>query len=453
MTANSSIVGAANSYTVVYSRGAEELTVAHLRTSKDAERVSDILTIKGALDANQDLTTLQLHSLQLEPSFRLEAAASAALRHISCSELAQQLQTCFLTGATPLHTAASSGSVAVVHALLVVMAAAAASAVMARDREGNTPLHAAAEHGHADSAQLLVAAAPGAAVVRNGTACRTPLFAAAASGHASVVAVLLGAAPGTAFLEELEFETGWYCTPLHAAAAEGHAAVVELLLAAAPQTAVQAAKDGTNPLHAAATGGHVEAAWQLVAAAPTTAKLAAVGASNTGDTPLHEAAARGDSAVIQLLLDAAPEAAAATNASRLTPLGTALRNRQATARGMAVHCLLPATPTAVVLSELASAGAAGLCFYPDAIAARLPLSAAEWAMLPASCPGLGRALPAVLAHSPAQARQLVHHLPAADLHRLQTFALCLQHEQARWGVWLPTDVVWHQLLARFEAAA
>jgi hypothetical protein len=43
--------------------------------------------------------------------------------------------------------------------------------------------------------------------------------------------------------------------------------------------------------------------------------------------------------------------------------------------------------------------------------------------VPIPCPGIGRALPAVLFHSAEQARQLVQHLLPADAQRLRTAAL------------------------------
>lgn len=59
------------------------------------------------------------------------------------------------------------------------------------------------------------------------------------------------------------------------------------------------------------------------------------------------------------------------------------------------------------------------------VAARLPLTEAEWALVPLPCPGLGSALPAVLQRSEAEAALLVARLPASDKERVHTFALCL----------------------------
>ena len=70
--------------------------------------------------------------------------------------------------------------------------------------------------------------------------------------------------------------------------------------------------------------------------------------------------------------------------------------------------------------------------------------------MPTHSPGLGRALPAALAHSPSQASILVRHLPAADVARLRTFALCLAQLQRRWGIQLHVAIV-DLLLPHFDA--
>ncbi len=61
---------------------------------------------------------------------------------------------------------------------------------------------------------------------------------------------------------------------------------------------------------------------------------------------------------------------------------------------------------------------------------------AAWSAVPAPCPGLLRALPAVLAQSTEQAGHLVQHLPPADVQRLRTAALGLARAQKQSGVFL-----------------
>lgn len=88
--------------------------------------------------------------------------------------------------------------------------------------------------------------------------------------------------------------------------------------------------------------------------------------------------------------------------------------------------------------------------YADFVMARLPLSEAAWAIVPLRCPGLGRALPAALAHSPQQAQQLVRRLSLVHKQRLRTFALCLARMQRQLDVPLP-PLVLGQILALFDA--
>lgn len=71
--------------------------------------------------------------------------------------------------------------------------------------------------------------------------------------------------------------------------------------------------------------------------------------------------------------------------------------------------------------------------------------------MPAPCPGLGRALAAVLSHSAEQARQLVQHLPPSDAQQLRTAALSLHRALKSMGIApaLPSPIVWHILALSF----
>ncbi|EFN59561.1 expressed protein [Chlorella variabilis] len=107
----------------------------------------------------------------------------------------------------------------------------------------------------------------------------------------------------------------------------------------------------------------------------------------------------------------------------------------------AARCLLAAGPALPILSSLAAAGPAALPLYADFVIARLPLSGQDWALVPAPCPGLCGVLPAALAHSPEQARQLVRHLPPPYVQRLRTAALALHRAQKELGTSLPPPIV------------
>ena len=91
--------------------------------------------------------------------------------------------------------------------------------------------------------------------------------------------------------------------------------------------------------------------------------------------------------------------------------------------------LSAAMPTGAALKDLCAAEtASSRQLLPKFIASRLPLTDAQWALIPiAPRLRLARALPAALARSGDQARQLVRRLPPADAERLRTAALCLAH--------------------------
>jgi hypothetical protein len=83
--------------------------------------------------------------------------------------------------------------------------------------------------------------------------------------------------------------------------------------------------------------------------------------------------------------------------------------------------------------------------FADCVLARLPLVDAEWQLVPTPCPGLGQALPAALACSPAQAGSLVQHVPTADAERLRVAALALARAQECSRLNLPSPLVWRML--------
>ena len=115
----------------------------------------------------------------------------------------------------------------------------------------------------------------------------------------------------------------------------------------------------------------------------------------------------------------------------------------------AARCLAAAAPAHAALAALAAAGAPAQPFIADCVAAHLPLSDTEWRLVPAACQGLGRALPAALEHSTAQAAHVVHRLPAADKQRLRTAALCLARAQRVTRVALPGEVA-ARVMALFD---
>ncbi|PSC70817.1 ankyrin repeat PH and SEC7 domain containing [Micractinium conductrix] len=104
----------------------------------------------------------------------------------------------------------------------------------------------------------------------------------------------------------------------------------------------------------------------------------------------------------------------------------------------AAACLGDTLPAQLLLSL-----EPGLATATDA--PHTPLAEAEWALVPAPCPGLGAALLAVLQRSAAQAARLVAHMPAGDVRRLRTAALCLARAQRAHDAPLPQPLVWRVL--------
>eukprot|EP00887_Chlorella_sp_A99_P000676 scaffold5.g676.t1 len=209
-----------------------------------------------------------------------------------------------------------------------------------------------------------------------------------------------------------------------------------MLLAAAPESATAADQDSALPLHLAAHKGHAAAVEVLLAAAPQ----AAAATDDNGYLALHWAAQEGHAAAVQLLLAAAPETASAAgiNASQ----AHLSSSRELLGRSTASPTELLADLVAAVEDpDAAPAWHAAVQALLVDLAASRPLWPGDWAALPSPCPGLARALPAVLSRSPFEARRLVAHLPAAARKRLRALALSLARLQRRLRLELPEGVV------------
>ena len=264
-----------------------------------------------------------------------------------------------------------------------------------------------------------------------------PLHLATQHGHEAVVGLLLQAAPQATMVAG-----SWGRLPLHLAAEEGHTALVAVLLEAGPAAAMTGCNSGLLPLHVT---GDAAVGQLLLQAAPAAALTQAAGC---GSLPLHRAAEGGHAGMVELLLQAAPGSATARDSEGDTPLIWALTGWPGCTA--AARRLAAAMPAHAALAALATAGTLALPLLADCVAAHLPLSDAQWALVPAPCPGLGRALPAALECSAAQAAQVARRLPAADARRLRTFALCLARVQRRTRVALPAEVA-GRLVALFAS--
>jgi len=289
-----------------------------------------------------------------------------------------------------------------------------------------TQLYEAARQG--DLAQVSACLAAGAdpnalvfdetqATEEEGSGHEVPLVVAAGAGHAAAVAALLaaGADPngaGNQFARSLPLMTPAFL------GSPQHAECVRLLLAAGADPAILPKGSYWTPMHAAAYGGHAAILRQMLLANPAGALVMAKGPAEAC-TPLRLA-----------LGMHAPH-----NPYR-RPVCLA-----------GARCLLdegPRQPAGELVALLRERGNEALALYA-VVVARQPLTPAEWALVPAPCPGLAALLPSVLERSGEEAALLVRCLPLAHRQRLRTAALCLASAQQCLITPSPSPLVRHIL--------
>ena len=232
-------------------------------------------------------------------------------------------------------------------------------------------------------------------------------------------------------------DDGWL--PLHFASYCGHAGVVRLLLEAAPPTSLAVESYGWTPLHFATECGNIEVMKLLLSAAPAAAAVL----STNKLAPIHAAALSSNAAAVQLLLEAAPELPFAQDDLGETPLHKALRYRfdhPAEQVTETARCPLPAAPAVQPgLEDLLLYGQTSATLFADLVA-RLPLSQEQWRSIPAPCPDLARALPAVLQRSESEAGWLVGRLTEGQRATLRAVALSLAQAQQHSSTVLPAEL-------------
>ena len=356
-------------------------------------------------------------------------------------------------GMTPLHQAAGCAGSDVVRMLL---SAAPAAATMLDDHQ-STPIHLAAFFSNKAAVQPLLDADLSLACAPDEDG-RTPLHLVLREtgdnpGYnrttvMDVVRTLLSAAPAAATLLDR-----YQNAPIHLAAYRGIEPAVQLLLEAAPANAVAVNIDGRTPLHLGAASGCAgrDAVRMLLSTAPA----AATALDRFKQAPIHIAAYRRNEAAVQLLLDAAPSLAFAPDGDGCTPLHLVLL--KGTYRDLpgtspyrcgphrysfwdTARCLLRAAPAVQPsLGILLQSGGESAYLYAD-LAACLPLSREQWHSIPAPCPDLARALPAVLERSAAEAGWLVGLLAEEQRARLRAAALSLAWAQQQSRTVLPAEL-------------
>ena len=223
---------------------------------------------------------------------------------------------------TPLHNAADDGHADVVQALLD--AGANIEARTAQYSSGSTPLHYAARKGHANVVRTLLDAGADAGA-RNDDG-ETPLYRAAWHGYPDVVRLLLDAGADIEARRDIVDDTDNGATPLHAAAGGGHADVVRALLDAGADAGARK-DDGETPLHPARSRLKPwETNYADVVRALLDAGADIEARDNDGETPLYAAAWRADGGhadVVRLLLDAGADIEARRDIVDDTPLHSA----------------------------------------------------------------------------------------------------------------------------------
>eukprot|EP00887_Chlorella_sp_A99_P008174 scaffold12.g8174.t1 len=195
-----------------------------------------------------------------------------------------------------------------------------------------------------------------------------------------------------------------------AANAQGSLRIAQRLLAAGAST----------PLHRAAQSGQAAVVRSLLRRGADPLRI-----EELQYTPLHFAADQGHTEVCMLLLEAAPQAVAMVAGS--TPAALA---------GYA-----PQDPTPLELALLNPDHPRHMGVAQALLKRGELRPAGKWLSVPARCPGLGEALPAVLARSPTEAGLLVARMLDVERHRLRAAALALAHAQHKLGLALPAPVV------------
>ncbi len=259
-------------------------------------------------------------------------------------------------GLTPLHEAASSGSVESVRILLD-----AGATVDSLTNRGQTPLHAAAFHGHLDIVEELIDAGADADKVDHNR--DTPLFKAADSGNADLVKFLIDAGASVNGVHE----DGR--TPLFAAAWNNHVDAAGVLLSEGADVdgRVGGLHPAISPMYPASQFGNVEVIKLLLAEGADPEHEGRV-----KSTPLHIAASHGQDEVVSLLLDSGITDVDEVNGYGYTPLQYAVMGKYPAVASRLMDA--GADPDRKIKTEVGKISAAPLTFSASRVVRLVPPS-------------------------------------------------------------------------------
>ncbi|PAN45162.1 hypothetical protein PAHAL_9G098000 [Panicum hallii] len=249
-------------------------------------------------------------------------------------------------GDTPLHLAAKEDKMKVAE-LLVGLAKAwqkdpncaaeetpPKSPLVMTNRAGNTPLHEAMRQGRSAMALLLLSADPDSAHDLNGQK-ESPLHMAAREGLEDVVRKILES-PWVE--EEYKSSVSVGDTALHQAVLGRHTRIIEILLEKRPALMELTDADGNIALHYAAQKDRQRAVEMLL---KNRADLA-YKCNNQKQTPLHVAARYGSAAAIKALLRQCPDVAEMTDAAGHNAFHTAVASGKTNALRWLLRLVRPA---------------------------------------------------------------------------------------------------------------
>eukprot|EP00884_Botryococcus_braunii_P014655 jgi/Botrbrau1/23190/Bobra.0041s0037.2 len=268
----------------VHMRDAENHSAVKL-----AARSGHLNIVLRILESTSSQPEKKTSALHLATQDDMEDVVEDLLLHPEISPNIQDAE-----GLTPLHWAASKGSLAIVE---MILKAKKMVDVNKLTHDGWTALHEAAANGHTDVVETLVDA--NACVDIRTSSGSTALHSAAANGHFGIVECLLKKSKEAVNIRAL---TG--ATPLYMAASGGHLPAVVKLIDQGADLSIRTTT-GTTPLHIAATNGHLDVVQHLlsVVAAKDLGAEVDLQAQN-GSTALHQAALNGHTTIVEAFLNA-----------------------------------------------------------------------------------------------------------------------------------------------------